>query len=102
MFVAATIAQKKMRDSAIHVMESARTTDKAIDPRGQLLTAEALVRLRLGTASDTSDAFELLKNYVISQPEHGRGFLDTAHWYWRGLRQDSRWESFLRRAAAGG
>jgi len=101
MWVAATIAKKGLRDSVAKVVESARTKDKAIDPNGNLLTAEALVRLRLGTALDTAAAFELLKEYVVTQPEHGRGFLETGMWYWRALRQDDRWNSFLRRAAAG-
>jgi hypothetical protein len=101
MWVAATIAKKGLRDSVAKVLESARTKDKAIDPNGNLLTAEALVRLRLGTAVDTAAAFELLKEYVVTQPLHGRGFLETQMWYWSGLRRDDRWNSFLRRAAAG-
>ena len=101
MWVAATIAKKGLRDSVMHVLESARTKDKAIDPNGNLLTAEALVRLRLGTSSDTAAAFDLLKEYVVTQPEHGRGFLETSMWYWKALRNDARWNSFLRRAAAG-
>jgi hypothetical protein len=101
MIVAATIAQRGLRDSAVRVIESAHTTEKAIDPTGTLLTFEALARIRLGTARDTSDAFDLLKDYVVSQPQHGTGLLSTTHWWWKGLRNDSRWDSFLRRAAAG-
>jgi TolB-like protein len=99
MLVAATIAQKGLRDSAARVIASAHTTDKAIDPTGTLLTFEALARIRLGTAKDTSDAFDLLKDYVVSQPQHGAGLLSTTHWWWKGLRDDERWNSFLRRAA---
>jgi hypothetical protein len=98
--VAATIAQKA-EDSAVHVIESARTSDKTIDPSGNLLTAEALIRVRLGTAADTDSAFRLLREYVISQPLHGKGFLETTHWWWKGLKDDARWNSFLRKAAAG-
>ena len=99
MLVAATIAQKGLRDSAVHVIEGARTSDKAIDPRGNLLTAEALIRIRLGTPADTAEAFRLLKDYVVSQPQHGAGLLSTTHWWWKGLRLDPRWESFLKTAA---
>jgi hypothetical protein len=68
MFVAATLAQLGMKDSARRVMESARTSDKKIDPSGNLLTYEAMNRLRLGTPEDTTEAFRLLKDYVVSQP----------------------------------
>jgi hypothetical protein len=101
MYVAATIAQKGLRDSAVHVIGSARTSDKTIDPSGNLLTAEALIRVRLGTPADTDSAFRLLREYVISQPLHGKGFLETTHWWWKGLKDDARWNSFLRKAAAG-
>jgi hypothetical protein len=80
MFVAATLAQLGMKDSARRVMESARTSDKKIDPNGNLLTYEAMNRLRLGTPEDTTEAFRLLKDYVVSQPLHGKGFLETSHW----------------------
>ena len=99
MMVAATIARNGMRDSAIHVMESARTDDKAIDPNGQLLTVEALARVRLNTAPDTAEAFRLLERYVVSQPSHAPGFLNRPHWWWKGLRDDQRWKNFLTAAA---
>jgi TolB-like protein len=100
MLVAATIARNGLRDSAIHVIESARTDDKSIDPNGQLLTFEALARVRLNTSPDTAEAFRLLQKYVVSQPSHAPGFLNRPHWWWKGLRNDARWETFLRRAAA--
>ena len=102
MLVAATIAQKGLKDSAVHVVEKARTTDKLIDPNGNLMTAEALVRIRLGTPQDTAAAFQILKDYVVSQPQHGKGLLATTHWWWKGLRDDARWNSFLRAAAGTG
>ena len=101
MLVAATIAQNGKRDSAVHVMESARTNDKAIDPAGNLLTFEALARIRLKTSADTAEAFRLLKEYVVTQPQHGKGFSETTHWWWKGLRDDPRWNSFLKVAATG-
>jgi TolB-like protein len=102
MLVAATIARNNLRDSAIHVMESARTDDKTIDPNGRLLTFEALARVRLNTSADTAEAFRLLQKYVVTQPSHAKGFLDRPHWWWKGLRDDPRWNSFLRRALASG
>ena len=101
MFLAASLAQLNMKDSARHVLESARTNDKAVDPYGQLLGAEALIRTQLGTPSDTAEAFRLLREYVVSQPLHGAGFLETSHWYWRGLKNDPRWNSFLRAGTGG-
>jgi eukaryotic-like serine/threonine-protein kinase len=99
MFVAITIAKNNLRDSAIAVIESARSRDKVIDPEGRLLTAEALARLRLKTPADTAEAFRLLQEYVVTQPRHGAGFLKTPHWWWEGLRRDKRWNDFLVMAA---
>jgi hypothetical protein len=95
MFVAITIAKNNLRDSAIAVIESARSRDKVLDPDGRLFTAEALARLRLKTPGDTAEAFRLLQEYVITQPRHGAGFLNTPHWWWEGLRRDKRWNDFL-------
>jgi TolB-like protein/tRNA A-37 threonylcarbamoyl transferase component Bud32 len=95
MFVAGALAQNGLRDSARHVMEKARA-GKDIDPNGGLLTMEALNRQFLGTAADTIEAYKLLQQYVIGQPLHGRGFADTKHWWWRGLKADAaRWNQYL-------
>jgi TolB-like protein len=95
MFVAAAIAQAGLQDSARRVIESARA-GRDIDPGGRLLTAEALARIRLGTRADTAIAFEKLREYVIGQAAHGSGFANTTHWWWKGLRQDQRWNEYLR------
>jgi serine/threonine-protein kinase len=90
MFVAGTIAQHGMSDSARHVLESARA-GKNVDPAGNLLTYEALIRPLLGTPVDTAEAFKLVTDYVTGQPLHGAGFAASSHWWWRDLKRDPRW-----------
>ena len=94
MYVAASLAKSGQQDSARRVLEGARGTPD-VDPRSRLLTAEALVRTLLGTPADTAEAFRLLKAYVVSQPLHGKGFASTQHWWWRGLKNDTRWSAYL-------
>ena len=94
MYVAASLAKSGQQDSARRVLEAARGTPD-VDPRSRLLTAEALVRTLLGTPADTAEAFRLLKDYVVSQPLHGKGFAKTQHWWWRGLKNDARWSAYL-------
>jgi hypothetical protein len=95
MFVASILAQNNLADSARRVMLSARA-GRDVDPTGRLLTAEALNRPSLGTADDTVEAYKLLQQYVLTQPQHGAGFADSRHWWWRGLKADqSRWNQYL-------
>jgi serine/threonine-protein kinase len=96
MFAAAVLAQNNEQDSARRVIERARTDDPRIDPAGNLLLAEALTRVRLGTSEDSTVAFERLREYVNTQPLHGKGFADTGHWWWKDLRKDPRWDRYLR------
>jgi hypothetical protein len=97
MFVAAVLGQNaSLKDSARRVILAARTSDPKIDPAGNLLTREAVVRIRLGTAADSTIAFEKLREYVVGQPLHGKGFADTDHWWWKDLRKDLRWNQYLR------
>jgi hypothetical protein len=94
MFVAATLVQKGETDSARKVIERARA-GRDVDPGGNLLTAEALIRIRLGTPADTAIAFEKLREYVIGQAAHGAGFANTTHWWWKDLKNDPRWRQYL-------
>ena len=97
MFVAAILGQNaSLKDSARHVILAARTSDPKIDPAGILLPAEALARISLGTAADSTIAFEKLQQYVVGQPLHGKGFADTDHWWWKELRKDPRWIRYVR------
>ncbi len=95
MFLAGILARSGLKDSARHVIEDARA-DVKIDPDGDLLIAEALARTSLGTAKDSTIAFETLREYIIGQPLHGKGFADTNHWWWKGLREDPNWDKYLR------
>jgi tetratricopeptide (TPR) repeat protein len=100
MLAAAVLGRnKELMDSAHKMIEKARSSDPKVDPAGRLLTAEALARTQLGTSADTTIAFEKLREYVITQPLHGKGFADTDHWWWKGLRNDRRWEAL--RASTG-
>jgi eukaryotic-like serine/threonine-protein kinase len=95
MFLAGALAQNGDAESARALMVGARA-GKDIDPNGNLLTAEALNRPFLGTTADTLEAYKLLQQYVISQPNHGRGFADTKHWWWRSLKANAaRWNQYL-------
>ena len=96
MFVAGVLAWNAEKDSARRVIERARTGDPRIDPDGNLLTMEALSRITLGTTADSTIAFERLREYVNTQPLHGKGFADTGHWWWKDLRRDPRWNRYLR------
>jgi hypothetical protein len=95
MFVAAALALAGQKDSARRVIELARA-GRDVDPQGNLLTAEALVRAMLETPSDSVIAFERLREYVIGQRAHGSGFANTTHWWWKDLRNDRRWDQYLR------
>ena len=95
MFLAGALAQNGEPDSARRIMLSARA-GKDIDPNGNLLTMEALNRQFLGTTADTLEAYKLLQAYVVGQPLHGRGFSETKHWWWRGLKANAaRWNQYL-------
>ena len=98
MFVAASLVQAGLKDSARAVIERARA-GRDVDPGGNLLTAEALIRIQLGTPADTAIAFEKLREYVIGQRAHGSGFANTTHWWWKGLRSDPRWNAYLRQGS---
>jgi TolB-like protein/tRNA A-37 threonylcarbamoyl transferase component Bud32 len=94
MLVAAGIARAGMRDSARHVLEAARG-NRTDDPQGALYAREALIRLIIGTASDTAEAFDLLKRYVSLNPAHRKGFAETQSWWWKGLKGDARFRELV-------
>jgi serine/threonine-protein kinase len=95
MRVAGVLARAGLADSARHVIERARA-GPAVDPRGELMGDEALVRSMLG---DKDIAIGLIERYLSAHPEHRAGFRRANSWMWEGLRTDPR---FKRITALGG
>jgi tetratricopeptide (TPR) repeat protein len=93
--VAWVLGRAGLLDSARRVLVRART-DRTIDPRGELMGYEALVRAQLG---DKKEAVDLVQKYLTDHPEHRRGFEKVNAWWWRDLQNDSRFKSLI---AAGG
>ena len=93
--VAAVLGRAGLPDSARHVLVQARA-DRTIDPRGELMGYEAVVRTMLG---DKREAVDLLQQYLTDHPEHRRGFGKVNAWWWRDLQSDPRFKSLI---ASGG
>ncbi len=93
--VAAVLGRAGLPDSARHVLVRARA-DRTIDPRGELMGYEAVVRTMLG---DKKEAVDLLQKYLTDHPEHRRGFAKVNAWWWRPLQDDPRFQTLI---AAGG
>jgi tetratricopeptide (TPR) repeat protein len=78
-------------DSARRILVRARA-DRTIDPRGELIGYEALVRSHLG---DKKEAVDLLQKYLTDHPEHRRGFSKVTPWWWRELQDDPRFKTLI-------
>jgi serine/threonine-protein kinase len=89
--VAAAIGRAGMLDSARHVMERARA-DRNVDPRGELMGFEAVVRTLIG---DKDEAIRLLHVYLTSNPAHREGFVKNSAWWWRPLAGDPRYQALI-------
>ena len=87
MIVALSIARAGYPDSARRVIERARAGPE-IDPRGELIGQEIIVRAMLG---DREEALRLLGPYLTSHPEHRDGFTKANRWEFRTLRDDPRY-----------
>ena len=87
MIVALSIARAGHPDSARHVIERSRA-GRDIDPRGELIGHEIVVRAMLG---DKEEALRLLSLYLTSHPEHREGFTKANRWEFRVLREDPRY-----------
>jgi len=93
--VAAALGRAGLADSARRVLVRARA-DRTIDPSGELIGYEAVVRTMLG---DKKEAVDLLQTYLTDHPEHRRGFAKLNAWWWRDLQSDERFQTLV---AAGG
>jgi serine/threonine-protein kinase len=89
--VAAAIGRRGMLDSARRVLERARA-DRSIDPRGELMGFEAIIRTMIG---DEDEAIRLLQVYLTSNPAHREGFVKNSAWWWKPLRDDPRFQALI-------
>jgi eukaryotic-like serine/threonine-protein kinase len=87
MIVALSIARAGYPDSARRVIERSRA-GREIDPRGELVGQEIVVRAMLG---DKDEALRLMRVYLTSHPEHREGFTKANRWEFRTLRDDPRY-----------
>ena len=94
MLVAAGLARAGMADSARRVLVRSRGNPQ-IDPSQDLIIDEAVVRVILG---DTSEALNLLKQYLVANPDHRVGMANTQSWWWRDLKNDPRYKQMVGKA----
>jgi serine/threonine-protein kinase len=88
---AVVIARAQLVDSARRVLLRARA-GRDIDPRGDLLGAEAVTRAMI---NDKDEAIRLLQTYLTSHPEHREGFVKANTWWWRSLQDDPRFRALV-------
>jgi hypothetical protein len=94
MLAAAGLARAGMQDSARHVLVQSRGNPE-IDPSRDLVIDEAVVRVILG---DTTDALNLLKQYLAANPDHRVGMANTQAWWWRDLKNTPRYRQMVGKA----
>ncbi len=90
--VAAVLARKGLADSARHVAEQSRGGSD-VDPTRDLLYIEAFVRMLL---SDKPEALKALKVYLAVNPDRRSTLADDPGWWFRGLQDDSVFQSLVR------
>jgi hypothetical protein len=83
LLVAVSLAAKGAADSARHVLERAKG-DRTVDPDGELVAPEALVRIRLG---EREQAVRIIKLYLSDHPQHRAGLMRNT-WWWSDLEND--------------
>jgi TolB-like protein/tetratricopeptide (TPR) repeat protein len=89
--VAAVLGRAGLGDSARRVLVRARS-DASLDPRGELIGYEAIVRAMLG---DRKEAVDLIQRYLTEHPDHRRGFAKVNAWWWRDLQNDPRFKTLI-------
>jgi serine/threonine-protein kinase len=89
--VAAVLARGGLRDSARHVLERSKAGPD-IDPESELLGFQAFGYLLLG---DRDMTFRLLKEQVSANPAHRAGLARSVHWWWRDIRDDTRFKELV-------
>jgi tetratricopeptide (TPR) repeat protein len=84
LLVGGVLARAAMTDSADAVLQRHRA-EPAVDPSRELVSIEAIFRVMLG---QHDEAVRLLKVFLTANPEHRDHWQDSAHWWWRALRDD--------------
>ncbi len=83
------LARAGLRDSALSVLERARTeVTHDNDPHQSFLYVEAIMR---SIAGDYDEGIDLLKRYVAAHPDHNFAESAGTVWWYRELRQQPRW-----------
>jgi eukaryotic-like serine/threonine-protein kinase len=96
MLVAAGLARAGLKDSARAVMRRSRI-DPADDKEGELAGIEAFIWTLIGAPADTAEAFNVLGRYVSGSPQHRALLAESQSWWWRGLKQDRRFNDLVGR-----
>ena len=91
MLVAGGLARAGLPDSARRVLIRSRG-NASVDPTRDLLIDEALVRAIIG---DRDEALQLLKAYLVANPEHRAGMAESQSWWWRDLKSDPRYQEMV-------
>ena len=91
MLVAGALARAGMGDSARSVLVRSRGNPQ-IDPSRDLIIDEAVVRVILG---DKKEAIDLLKQYLVANPDHRAGMATTQSWWWRDIKDDPRYRQMV-------
>jgi serine/threonine-protein kinase len=82
--VGGVLARAGMADSARAVFDQVQSNPE-VDPSGELLTTQAVFRIQMG---EQDEAIELIKRYLLSNPEHREGWGWSSHWWWRPLQDN--------------
>lgn len=90
---AVAAANGALKDSADHVLRAARAS-REVDPDEELTGYEAIMRIRLGAKDE---AIDLLKQYILVNPDHEFTVQGDLHWWWRPLRDDPGFQAIVAR-----
>ncbi|HEU5262790.1 MAG TPA: protein kinase [Gemmatimonadales bacterium] len=91
MLVAMTLVRAGLPDSARRVALRARA-DATIDPSRDLVYIEAMLRNMLG---DRDEALSLVGTYLATNPQDRATMAKDETWWWRGLRDDPRFQRLV-------
>src|SRR2546421_3307276 len=89
--VSDVLARAGLRDSARHVLDRSKAGPD-IDPESELLGFQAFAYLLLG---DRDMTLRLLKQQVAANPAHRVGLARSGHWWWRDIRDDTRFKQLV-------
>ncbi len=91
LLVGGVLALAQKTDSADAVFRRYRP-DPSVDPARELLTVEAIFRLRM---NEQDQALRLIKTYLSARPEHRKGWAQSTHWWWRPLQGNPEFQALV-------